>query len=135
MICKRVTCAVILRRDCVLLARRAPGQKHAGCWEFPGGKTERDETDAQCLEREIWEELGVRGHTGAHICDSRCVYEELALEILLCAYFFVPDDMDFDLRVHDAVRFFNAEELDALNLSAADRPVAQAVQKMLKRNE
>lgn len=131
MIRKRVTCAVILRQGHVLLARRAMGQKHAGCWEFPGGKVEKGETDAQCLEREIWEELGVRGHTGAHVCDSQCRYEELDLEILLCAYFFVPDRMDFALRVHDKVSFFDRTELERLTLSAADRPVAQAVQKWM----
>ncbi len=134
MMYKRVTCAVILRQGRVLLARRAAGQKHAGCWEFPGGKVEKGETDAQCLEREIWEELGVRGRTGAHVCDSRCRYEELDLEILLCAYFFVPDSMSFVPLVHDAVSFLNMVELVKLTLSAADRPVSQAVHKWIMQN-
>ena len=67
---KRVICAVILRDGTVFLARRAPGQKHAGLWEFPGGKTESGESDEACLEREMAEEFGVTGKTGAHLCDS-----------------------------------------------------------------
>lgn len=124
---KRVVCAVMLRKGKVMLARRAPGEKHAGCWEFPGGKVEPNETDAQALGREIYEEFGVRGEVGEHVHDSLCVYADMDLEILLCAYIFVPEHYDFDLRVHDKAVFFAAGELDALGLTAADKPIARAV--------
>ncbi|NLE40850.1 MAG: NUDIX domain-containing protein [Lentisphaerae bacterium] len=42
----------------VLVARRASGQSNAGLWEFPGGKREPGETEAECLVREIDEEFG-----------------------------------------------------------------------------
>lgn len=37
---KVVTAAVIERDGAILVVRRAPEQKLAGSWEFPGGKLE-----------------------------------------------------------------------------------------------
>ncbi|MBR5382969.1 MAG: (deoxy)nucleoside triphosphate pyrophosphohydrolase [Clostridia bacterium] len=129
---KRVTCAVMIRDGRVLLARRSPGQKNAGLWEFPGGKVEKGESDAECLAREIREEFGVGGTVGAHVCESHCVYEEYDLEITLCAYLFVPESEQFDLQVHDAVDWYDKEALKTAALSPADLPIAEAVRKLLK---
>ena len=131
MIAKRVTCAIMLQDHRVLLARRAAGQNNAGLWEFPGGKVEPGESDAACLAREIWEELGVHGSVGAHLCDSAYAYNNLDMQILLCAYLFVPHGNHFDLRVHDAAAYFSADELDQLPLSPADIPIAAQVKKLL----
>lgn len=53
---KEVTAAIILKDNKVLIAQRAPGDKLAGKWEFPGGKIEPGETSQECLKREIREE-------------------------------------------------------------------------------
>ncbi len=46
-------------RGRVLLTRRKAGKPHAGLWEFPGGKIERDEDALAALARELDEELGI----------------------------------------------------------------------------
>ena len=132
MTAKRVICAAICRDGRVLLARRAPGQKHAGLWEFPGGKVEAGETDEACLERELQEEFGIAGRTGAHICDSVCTYPELDLQITLCAYFFDWQAGESQLRVHDQILWADAQALKTAQLTAADVEIAAAVERLLE---
>ena len=43
----------------LLIARRRQGKSQAGLWEFPGGKIEQDESIADCLQRELHEEMGI----------------------------------------------------------------------------
>ena len=42
-----------------LLQKRPPGKRHAGLWEFPGGKVEPGETPREALVREVNEELTI----------------------------------------------------------------------------
>ena len=43
-----------------LITRRALHTSNGGCWEFPGGKIEFGESDTSGLQRELWEELGIK---------------------------------------------------------------------------
>ncbi len=43
----------------ICISLRQKGQHLAGCWEFPGGKIEPDESTFQALKRELHEELGL----------------------------------------------------------------------------
>jgi 8-oxo-dGTP diphosphatase len=52
-----VSAGIIRNGDDILLAQRPPGSRHAGFWEFPGGKFEDGETPESCLKRELIEEL------------------------------------------------------------------------------
>ena len=55
----RVVAAVVLRNGLVMAARRGPGVRMAGMWEFPGGKVEVGETPEAALIRELREELAI----------------------------------------------------------------------------
>ena len=59
-----VTAAIVIEGDKVFLGRRGPNVPLNGCWEFPGGKIEYWETPQECLERELFEELGVASKAG-----------------------------------------------------------------------
>jgi len=54
-----VSAGLVFRHGLLLIAQRRPQDHLGGLWEFPGGKRHQDETDEDCLERELMEELGI----------------------------------------------------------------------------
>ncbi len=52
-------CAIFDADGRVLMSQRPAGMRHAGLWEFPGGKIEDGERPEQTIRRELWEELGI----------------------------------------------------------------------------
>lgn len=55
----KVTCAVIVQHDKVLITQRGEHPEHAFQWEFPGGKVNPGEAAENCISREIKEELNL----------------------------------------------------------------------------
>lgn len=121
-----VTAAIIFENEKVLLTRRAPGEKHAGWWEFPGGKVEPGETPEKCLQRELTEELGIHTSVGAKITES--IYEYEAGAIRLMAYRVTVISGEISLHVHDEYRWVGIHELTQFQLLPADVPIAEFLQ-------
>ncbi|MEO0460800.1 MAG: (deoxy)nucleoside triphosphate pyrophosphohydrolase [Myxococcota bacterium] len=71
----RVVAAYIEDDGRCLLAERPAGKAQAGAWEFPGGKVEAGEDDAQALARELREEVGVEAKVGERLASARHVSE------------------------------------------------------------
>ncbi len=81
----RVVGAVIQRRGRVLMVRRPEGRRHAGLWEFPGGKVEPGEDDRSALARELLEEMAVASVVGELVAegtDERVVLACYRVEML-----------------------------------------------------
>ena len=57
-----VSCAIIIKDSKILAVQRGPESSHPWKWEFPGGKIHPGETAAECVIREIEEELQLRIH-------------------------------------------------------------------------
>lgn len=120
-----VTAAVIRRGGRILVVRKAPGTRHAGGWEFPGGKVEPGETPEQCLVREIAEELGIDVRVTGFLCESVYAYDHATIRLL--AYHTQWRAGDIRLTDHDAMAWKTPSALTEMALLPADVPVAEAL--------
>jgi 8-oxo-dGTP diphosphatase len=114
----QVTAALLWRDDTLFMARRGPGQKHAGLWELPGGKVEAGESPEQALAREIQEELSLDVQCGPLL--ARSTSPELpGLELLAFVCEIIGGNLQ--LREHDTCAWVPLAELDRYPMTALDR--------------
>lgn len=79
-----VVAGMIEREGKLLISQRLRDADYGLYWEFPGGKLEPGESPEQALERELYEELGIRTRTGAIDCVIR--HETPEKDVLLLFY-------------------------------------------------
>ena len=121
----KVVAGIIILNNKVLIARRAQHKSMAGKWEFPGGKVEPGEQDRDALEREIFEEFGVRIRTSEFLGSNRHDYGSFTID--LYAYYALYLEGDFLLTDHDRIEWVTKEEIHAYDMAEADEPFAQRV--------
>jgi mutator protein MutT len=66
--------AAVIERDGRILICQRKGGRHAGKWEFPGGKIESGETPPEALTRELREELGIEAQIGEEMSQYETRY-------------------------------------------------------------
>ena len=119
----RVLAAVIHRDGCYLLALRPAGKRHAGCWEFPGGKVEPGESDIEAMARELREELGVElvalGRTRAVRRDGDSAFEITFLDVTVEGE---PQALE-----HEALAWVRPEEFAGYVMAGSDRWCAECL--------
>jgi mutator protein MutT len=119
---KRVAAGILRNGSRILLTRRAQDQKQAGCWEFPGGKVEPNETPQAALARELQEELSLNCSIGTKLTESIYNYDHGCFIIM--AYEADIISGTIKLSVHDKAEWVEADLLTTYNLSPADIPIA-----------
>lgn len=120
-----VVAGVLWQGERCLLARRGEGQRHAGLWEFPGGKLEAGESFEQALVRELEEEFGISCAVGQRVATSRHRYDDFDIE--LTAFHVESYRGPLELRRHSEVVWVLPDELLSYELSRADVSIAQAL--------
>ena len=120
-----VTAAVVSRSGRFLVTRRPRGVHLEGCWEFPGGKCEPDETYEACLRRELDEELGVGVRVGSKILEVAHDYPERTVEL---HFFDCELTGDPSPRLGQEMRWVEREALGALEFPPADAELIRMLQ-------
>jgi 8-oxo-dGTP diphosphatase len=122
----RVVAAAIVRDGRVLAARRSRPQRLAGGWEFPGGKVEAGESDADALARECREELDISIAVGEHLADAAT--DGVALHLYTARLTAGEPQLGAD---HDALAWLRADELDLPDWLPVDRALLGPVRDVL----
>jgi len=116
----RVVAAVIERGGCLLLCRRPAGKRHAGLWEFPGGKLLPGESIPDAARRELAEELAVEViSVGELLFELPDPGSPFVVE-------FYPVEIGGEPAAleHEALIWARPEDLAALDLAPSDRAFA-----------
>lgn len=122
-----VAAGLIKRNSRYLIARRKAGVHLAGFWEFPGGKREVGESLADCLQRELLEELSIRIDTPIPYQIIRHEYSDKVVELHFyhCA---IEQGEPVPLGC-DEIRWVLPEELTQFAFPPADDAVIQSLQR------
>lgn len=122
-----VAAGIIHREGRYLIARRKSGVHLAGFWEFPGGKREAGESLAECLQRELFEELSVQVDVPIPYRIIRHEYPERTVEL----HFFRCAIEQGEAAPIDCeeIRWVLPEELARFEFPPADLVIIDALQR------
>ncbi len=102
-----------------LVARRLPGGALGGLWEFPGGKAEENESDAEALLREFQEEFSISIEVGPLLAKS--TFKHKNKDYSLRAYAVNLLSERFSLNEHSEIAWKSLEEIEKLSFADSDR--------------
>ena len=107
----------------VLLCQRGYGER-AGLWEFPGGKREPGESAAQCLMREIEEELGLAVKCTQELGRLRQEYPDRTVELTFLRAQVTGGKLT--LREHRRAEWVEKDQVLRYELCEGDRRAVEA---------
>lgn len=110
----------------VLISRRSADVHQANCWEFPGGKLEKDESVQKALARELQEELGIQVQQSSPLMALEHHYPDRSVRLL------VRRVTDWQGQAQglegQPLQWRFPHELADLTFPAADHPIITALQ-------
>jgi len=115
----RSVAGIAIRGRTVFVARRVAGGEMGGKWEFPGGKLEPGETDAEAAVREYEEEFGLSVSAGPVIGESK--FRNKGRDYELAAIMVMFEGEPAVLREHDRCAWVDLDGLTGLDLADSDR--------------
>ncbi len=119
-----VTCAVIRNeKNEILVVQRGEATDHPYKWEFPGGKLNPDETEEDCIIREVEEELSMKIVICGRLREVDHDYGHKQIRLIP----FICDTLDEIpiLSEHAEFKWVKEKDLMSLDYSEADISVAK----------
>lgn len=114
----------------ILIALRPEDTHQGGLWEFPGGKVECHETVESALDRELFEELGLRVTACKPLTKIQHDYTDKS--VLLDVWWVNQFEGVAEGKEGQPLRWVSAEELSDYRFPAANKPIISAVQAELE---
>jgi 8-oxo-dGTP diphosphatase len=124
----QVLCAIIYIDTKILVAQRSEKMKLPLKWEFPGGKLEENESEIDCIKREIKEELNIEIEILRRLSSS--YYDYGTFKIKLIPYLANYISGDIQLSEHNDYRLLDKSELLNLDWAEADIPIVEEFLKL-----
>jgi 8-oxo-dGTP diphosphatase len=119
----QVSAGILVSNGRLLACQRRPDQSHGSMWEFPGGKREAGETMAECLRRELREELGIEAKIGREVWRTEHRYP--GGTVALVFFHVLAFGGEVRNRVFADIRWVTVEELAGLDVPEADRGLVE----------
>lgn len=123
-----VLCAIIYIDTKILVAQRSEKMKLPLKWEFPGGKLEENESEIDCIKREIKEEINIEIEIIQKLSNSD--YDYGTFKIKLIPYLANYISGDIQLSEHNDYRLLDKSELLNLDWAEADIPIVEEFLKL-----
>jgi len=119
----KVTCAIIILQNKILITQRNNYSDHPFKWEFPGGKLNPGETWEACVIREIREELDIDIEIQASMISVQHDYGLKQIELIpfICSI----KKGDIKLKEHKDFMWISFINLNKIDFAEADRKLIQ----------
>lgn len=89
-------------------------------WEFPGGRVEDGETDAEALKREVRHRLGAEIECGKLISFVTHPYEHYVVDLFLYECSLAPGSPPLEARAVNAYKWVSSTDFDQYPFTPAD---------------
>ncbi|HSO85796.1 MAG TPA: NUDIX domain-containing protein [Draconibacterium sp.] len=119
----KVTCAIIIHQNKILVNQRNTSSDHPLKWEFPGGKLKPGETEEKCIVREIREELEIEIEIRKPMVSL--IHDYGFKKIELIPFLCVLKSGELKLKEHHDFNWVTLKELEKIDFVAADRRLIQ----------
>jgi 8-oxo-dGTP diphosphatase len=123
-----VTCAIILKDEKILVAQRSEKMKLPLKWEFPGGKLEINESEIDCIKREIKEEININIEVLQKLSNNIHDYGTFKINLIPFLVRYISGEIK--LAEHKDYRLLDRSQLSNLDWAEADLPIVEEFLKL-----
>ncbi|SHM02043.1 (deoxy)nucleoside triphosphate pyrophosphohydrolase [Flavobacterium xinjiangense] len=123
-----VTCAIIVIENKILVTQRSEKMKLPLKWEFPGGKLEENESEIDCIKREIKEEINIEIEVLRKLSNS--IYDYGNFKINLIPFIAKHILGEIKLTEHRDYKLLQRKELLSLDWAEADLTIVEEFLKL-----